>query len=681
LDRYFLLRKIAVALHARSLTSPQERATDRPVALSGVTGAARVLLLGSGVTSGWGVTTHGLALVGSLQQGLQARLGRSVDVEQVSGIGVTLDQAVDLLADRAREEWDAIVIAFGLSDAMCLTPPRAWARALDRLLAKLDGDMPDGMLVPIVVVGIPPLDLIGLMTPLTSIFRGHPDRLNVVTLRAVARARRTSWVPLSAMEEREGRPGGSPAAYRTWGAAIAEGVAARLPDTVGVGPGDWSVVAPLVAATLSPTHAMIRERLASAASRLRDEVDADFALVNLTSGGRLYNVAGSHTTAPRSVPLADTFCAATLGGETFFALDAAAEPRFAGLRHAFRSYMGITLRDPTGAPVGTLCAFDGGAGDRTHDELLRSIAAEVEEQLHLLGQGAPPAEDKAVPMTSSSAAAVLEQAPSWEATDHGNGSRLRYLLHRRVRLRSEGAELTRTSTRRAVPEQLEFRIQGPDPFRVLLVGGEYAVGFGATDRAQALDGALAKLLHRRTGRGVVVENRSRHLVRLEQLASSLGSAGAATFDLVVWTPTFMEATRVLLRTRWIAGLGLMLRKVRTTSDAAVLLVGFPSLIGLQPLAVLGRARARQINRLLRLIAARHRGVMMAEPAPVVLATVDTVDAAKTYHDAAVRLLPAALELLQPVMLPRQQETEDRPADSSATSVMLPAGAEGVLLGN
>ena len=83
-----LLRQVAVTLHTRALTSPHVRATDEPSARSGAADPVRVLLLGSGITSGWGVHTYGLALVGWLQQILQERLNRPVDVEQVSGVGV-----------------------------------------------------------------------------------------------------------------------------------------------------------------------------------------------------------------------------------------------------------------------------------------------------------------------------------------------------------------------------------------------------------------------------------------------------------------------------------------------------------------------------------------------------------------------------------------------------------------
>jgi hypothetical protein len=221
-----------------------------------------------------------------------------------------------------------------------------------------------------------------------------------------------------------------------------------------------------------------------------------------------------------------------------------------------------------------------------------------------------------------------------------------------------------------MPTGRDLRIQGPDPIRVLMAGGEYSVGFGTTDRHDALDGAVARLLHVRTGRGVIVENRSRHEVPLEQLASSLGPAGAHTFDLVIWTPTFVEAARLLLRSRWIAGIGLMLRRIQTTSNAAVLLVGFPTLLGAQPLAAIGRSRAAQINRLLAGVAARHQRVSVVQPPAIVLRDVETVSGAEVYHAAAVQILPAVMRLLGSEEPDRDATDDPHPASHQLDDLVL-----------
>jgi lysophospholipase L1-like esterase len=661
-----VLRPIARTLFTRALTAPQVRATDEPSARSGSTDPTRVLLLGSGITSGWGVHTHGLALVGRLQRNLQDRLNRPVDVEQVSALGATLSEATDLLGDRATEQWDAIVVAFGLSDAMRLTPTREWAQALDRLLAKLDGDMPRGVLVPIIIAGMPPTDSIGLMTPLRSIFRRQPERLNLLSRRAVERNRRTVFVPLPPMANSAERPQGSPEAYRVWAEVIASAVAPLISN--GLTRQNDPRTAPrtlrrLTAAALDPVNAGIREELGRIASRTQSATDADLVLISLTSADRLWSVATSVQDVPHSVALDSTFCAVTLEQDFLRVPDMAEDPHFLGgtvtQTYGFNSYAGVALRDAAGHAVGTLCMFNGGTDDDVDEAMLRRAGAEVEEELALLQPAV--LDDQTFTMHGDVAPATLEPVPAPGSIEprvatvraaaerwSGDGRIPRAVpgaVGRRIRLSAEGRRLARTGEARQFPAARDLRIQGPDPIRVLLVGGDYSVGFGVTDRSVSLDGALARLLHTRTGRGVLVENRSRHLVPLEQLAASLGPAGAHTFDLVVWAPTFTETARLLLRTRWVAGIGMMLRKVQTTSEASVVLIGIPSLLGGQPIAAIGRARAAQINRLLARIAARYRDVVLVEPPPIVLGDVDRIDGAEVYRSTAVRILPAAMRML------------------------------------
>ncbi|MGT2426094.1 hypothetical protein [Amnibacterium kyonggiense] len=505
------------------MTAFEVRASGSMVESSGHLGALRVLLVGSGITTGWGVHSHGLALMGALRRALQVHVGRPVDIEQVSGMGTTMAHALDLIGSRAGEDWDAIVVAFGLSDAMRLTRSSVWVQAIGRLLAKLDSDMPAGPLVPIAVVGIPPTDLLGALRtlmPLRPLIASHADRLNDLTEQVVARNRRAVFVRMPGMANRVERPAGSPEAYTVWAEVIADQLRARMTE--------------------------------------------------------------SHP-------------------------DPAAQ-----------------VLDPA---------------------LVRE-AEEVLERLAVLSEG-------------PRAGAASEAGRARRAGRTSGSSRRKGLQGRlgdRSLLQSEGRQLTQAASARTAPAESELRVPGGDPIRVLMVGGEYSVGFGAATRADALDGALARLLHVRTGRGVIVENRAQHLVRVHQLAASLGPAGAHTFDLVVWTPTFIEAAALLLRSRWSAGIELMLRRIETTSDAAVVLVGVPRLLGSQPLAVLGRSRAAQINRLLTRIAARHEHVLLAEPPAIALGGVDEVDGPKVYREAAARMLPVVTELLDGREV-RMQEVE------------------------
>jgi hypothetical protein len=189
------------------------------------------------------------------------------------------------------------------------------------------------------------------------------------------------------------------------------------------------------------------------------------------------------------------------------------------------------------------------------------------------------------------------------------------------------------------------KIVGPSPIRILLVGGDYAIGVGVATRAAALDGALARVVHEATGRGVIVENRSREQLRLRDLAASLGSIGAYSFDLVVCAPTFAEAARCPTLRPWRESADALLRVVRTTSDASVVLLGIPALLGAQPLALIARRRAAQINRVLQAVADRDDRAHAVEPPSIALHELATVSAADAYRDTAAAALQPLLRAL------------------------------------
>lgn len=671
-----VLQRVVLSRSAEALHAADVHPVDLPVASSGKAGAARVLLVGSGVTTGWGVRTYGLALVGALQRTLQARLGRPVDVEQLSRRGAVVADAVDLIGDRAGEDWDVIVLAFGIGDALRMTSPSEWRRSLELLLAELDDAMPPGLLVPIVLAGIPPIGSLALVEDLlVPVIARHAQRLDAATTTVAEHNRRAVFAPLPPMAAKSERPQGSPGAYEAWASALADAIKPLMPADVSRLTEDSLVdlpgTAPVVA-VLDRRHADTRAALQRIAREARAATGASFALVNLLAGDHLVGVASSGSDVVRLSRVSAAFGEVTMRAGELHVPDACFNPRFRSLAivrlHGVRAYAGVALRTPDGEVLGTLCAYDGDVSGPLDLGVLRRLADRAEDELGaLLAGGAAPVRMRA-PRTQAVPVRIPERTsvepPTEEPADleppRSTASRVLLALQRPVRLRVQGRRLTETATRASAPEEREVRIAGPDPLRILVVGGEYSVGFGARTRDEALDGVLARLLHTRTGRGVVVENRSRHLVPLEQLATSLGPAGARGFDVVVWTPTFVEAAKTLLRARWIAGLGAMLHRIAMTSDAVVVLVGFPMLIGTQPLAVVGRARARQINRLLRWIARQGSQVHVADPPAIELGRVEQADGAAVYHAAAVRILPTVMRLLD-------GEDEDRatPAERRA----------------
>lgn len=222
-----LLRRLGAALHARAAGSSQIRPEDDPRLITGADVRLRVLLVGTGVTTGWGVHTHGLALAGWLQHALQSRLEVAVDVEQVSGHGVRIADAPGLLGDRADERWDLVVVAFGLSDAFLLTATREWAAGLDRLLHRLRRRRTIGAVPALGLVGIPPMDSVRAAGPFGGLLQRHAQRLNALSRTAVAGDRRAAFVDLPPLSG-QGSLDGSSDDYRRWAERIADSTTALL---------------------------------------------------------------------------------------------------------------------------------------------------------------------------------------------------------------------------------------------------------------------------------------------------------------------------------------------------------------------------------------------------------------------------------------------------------------------
>lgn len=222
------------------------------------------------------------------------------------------------------------------------------------------------------------------------------------------------------------------------------------------------------------------------------------------------------------------------------------------------------------------------------------------------------------------------------------------VLRSAIRLKIEGSRFVReVKEQHVLPTDGRLTIIGPDPLRVLLFGGDYATGTNVRSRKDALDGAIAELLHAQTGRGIIVENRSYPEMPLDRLVSSLGATGAHTFDLVIWCPTFSEAVRRPLARTWQSALADVIRFLRSTSSAGIVLLGIPDLLGPAPLAQLARARAHTLNAAIARAAAEYENVLTVNPPPVNAAMVAETDGSKTYQHAAQALAPAIERLLSP----------------------------------
>jgi len=186
-----------------------------------------VLIVGNGTAYGWGVTTHQLALPGQLSREMQRITGRPCAVRYIGDPRLEIGSAHEWLGDRDLSAFDAVVVVFGVGDALQLTPERQWQASLSRLLDVLRER--GKFSAQFLVIGIQPLrSIITLDSALGRIAGRHADRLNRVTRSVVDASDDTGFLPLGPGRFQEGQPYGSAALYR----ARAEEMAARLAPIV-----------------------------------------------------------------------------------------------------------------------------------------------------------------------------------------------------------------------------------------------------------------------------------------------------------------------------------------------------------------------------------------------------------------------------------------------------------------
>ena len=186
---------------------------------------------------------------------------------------------------------------------------------------------------------------------------------------------------------------------------------------------------------------------------------------------------------------------------------------------------------------------------------------------------------------------------------------------------------------------------GLDPIRILLIGAGTAAGYGVTDSAHALDGALADAVHLATGRGVVLENRTTPNVPINEVRASLGASGAHTFDVVVWAPTYLQVVERLSTNSWRRALTTLVDDLHADSDVDVVLLLLPHTTGRSPVAALARRWVPRINRVIEQVAAATERTSSAETAPAYMAAVGEVVLDRDYYARCAEcILPAVLQL-------------------------------------
>lgn len=114
----------------------------------------RILILGGGPATGYGVASHRLSLTGQLARSVLALGGRGASVHARASVGARISDAAALLDDRGARGYDAVVHLSGFADACFGTPSSRPFRELVTLVDVLRAT--GGPDLAIVLVGIEP---------------------------------------------------------------------------------------------------------------------------------------------------------------------------------------------------------------------------------------------------------------------------------------------------------------------------------------------------------------------------------------------------------------------------------------------------------------------------------------------------------------------------------------------
>lgn len=382
LRAWYALRQLELRRHRRPL--------DSPVTRSGDPRADRVLVIGNGFTHGWDVDSHRQALTGRLAEAVADRTGRGCDLDVVGAESMNMRSSLAWVGDRDLAEFDAVVVAVGLNDALRRTPVPDWERGLGDLLSSVVPRLrPDA---GVLVVGIPPVRALPAYDGIAArLAEAHRDRLNAAaTWQAELHGVAHLDIPEFTLDSR-GRLTAA-AVYAQLGSRIAGELAPALvaarPDPEPRAPQadplwQWSGLEEVVAEAAKGGTPVLR-RLAETAQKT---FKVELAVVSLVNGDRLYY--GNNTDVmPASVPLDLSFCRYTVAEEAPVIIpDVRADDRFADnplIDLSFMNfYAGYPLRATDGTVIGSFCLQGSRArsGDAVPLEALRGLALQAEAEL------------------------------------------------------------------------------------------------------------------------------------------------------------------------------------------------------------------------------------------------------------------------------------------------------------
>lgn len=360
------------------------------------TNPAKILLIGSGASIGFGVLSHELALAGHLGRQLTAITGRAMDVDVAVDRELTAATAPAVLAAQPIARYDAVVVALGLIEALTFTPLPVWREQLATIVEYLQTHGRSNQQV--FIVAVPPLPALMKYPAFIRVVAGkHARALNEASLQLTEPIDRVTYLPFDAVGGDETDRFRSSATYAAWAALLAQPIASVLctsdPATYATGEIHTGELVDEDARQSSLDALQIldtkpEERFDRITRTARDLLGTSSAAITLIDRDRHW-FKSRIGVEKEQMPRFSTLCDITIQRREHFAIeDATLDPRFANnpmvLTEPFlRFYAGYPIEAPNGVRVGTLSVFDPEprAFSDADAALLRGLALMVQNEL------------------------------------------------------------------------------------------------------------------------------------------------------------------------------------------------------------------------------------------------------------------------------------------------------------
>lgn len=369
----------------RHMPTPGERSTATAVGPN----ADRLLLVGAGVSVGYGVTSGALALGGQLSRRLSALTRRGTSVDTVARFGLRAHHAVEVMRTLDLGRFDAVVITVGSDEALHLVTTARFEADLSELFGWIEASAPARL--GVVVVGIP--DITSIMR-VPALLEGAVQRrcavLGTVVTRVTGEHPRITYVPFvpaaGDLEHDDDRH-----VYARWADLIAPTIA-RVLDAHVADPRDPATIQELRRqAALDGLRVLDTEgeaRYDQIVADARDLFGVQGASITFIDRDRQWSksaVGMNPVESPRGSALGD---ATVHNGKLLVIEDASADERFAGHpwvsgSQGIRFFAGFPIEAANGERVGALCISDPAPRrfTPTEDALLGMLARRVQVEL------------------------------------------------------------------------------------------------------------------------------------------------------------------------------------------------------------------------------------------------------------------------------------------------------------